>query len=191
MEENLNPGTSGTGTESEAATEQTADPVTESEQNSDTVSAKPEKTFTQSQVNDLMTKRVQRSHNSFFTRYGVKDLKELDELFGKSVDYDKVVTERDELSQKYGDLETQHKDLNKRYAYKIGNVDESKIADIENYFKGKGIDIDENTLIEEIKTHPDWVHKVATIRKLGAEVEKQDESDARAEASRIFGVTLR
>ena len=48
-----------------------------------------------------MKKRVERSHNAFFTRCGVKDLAGLDNLFGSAVNYDKTKLERDELSQKF------------------------------------------------------------------------------------------
>lgn len=172
-------------------TETTPGPESSTETTMTTTEPKPEKTYTKDQVNEMMKKRVERSHNAFFTRYGVKDLAGLDNLFGSAVNYDKTKLERDELSQKYADLETQHKDLNKRYAYKVGNIDENKIADIETYFKGKGIDINENSLMEELKTHPDWVHKVATIKQLGAEVNTPEEKDMRQEAARIFGVNLR
>ena len=141
-------------------------------------------------MNELMRKRVERSHNSFFTRYGVKDLAELDALFGKSIDYDDAKKMLDEMNQKYSDLETGHKDLTKRYAYKVGNVNPDKIADIETYFKGKGIDIDENTLAEELKTHPDWVTKTATVQNIGSEVTPVSDMDEKAVASEIFGVSI-
>lgn len=185
-------GINGTATVSDGGTDSTMTTTGgEPEQKTQQVKSKPEQTFTKDQVNEMMKRRVERSHRAFFTRYGVKDLAGLDNLFGSAVNYDKTKSERDELSQKYSDLETQHKDLNKRYAYKVGNIDEKKIADIETYFKGKGIDIDETTLMNELKTHPDWVNKVNTIQQLGAEVAMQDENDARAEAYRIFGVSRR
>lgn len=175
-------GNSGTATTTEAQ-----DTV---ENTPETGNPTPEITFTQSQVNNLMRKRVERSHNSFFNRYGVKNLEELDDLVSKSMSWDEAEAKNNEWSQKYNDLETSHKDLTKKYAYKVGNIDEKKIADIETYFKGKGIDIDENTLMEELKTHPEWVAKVATIKQLGAETATPPENDGRAEAEKIFGVRL-
>ena len=175
MENLENPGIEVTGDQPVMSTEETA---------------QPEKTFTKSQVNEMMKNRVQRSHNSFFKRYGVKSLDELDMLFGKSAGYDAAVANNSELNQKYADLENQHKDLTKRYGYKVCNIDDNKIQDIETYFKGKGIDINEESLIEELKTHPDWVNKVSTIQQLGAEATVPTEADQRAEAARIFGVKL-
>lgn len=181
MNENEIPGIESTGGQAETTTEQTVESV---------ASTPAEQTFTKSQVNDLMKKRVQRSHNAFFNRYGVKDLKEMDDLFGKAGSYDAVKAETDELNRKYGELDNQYKDLNKRYGYKSCNIDEKKIADIETYFKGKGIDISEETLRQELKAHPDWVNKVSTIQQLGAESATPSEKDMRAEASRLFGVKL-
>ena len=41
-------------------------------------------TFTKERVNELMQKRIERSHQAFFNRYGVKSLEELDALFSKA-----------------------------------------------------------------------------------------------------------
>lgn len=156
-----------------------------------------EKTYTKAQINEMMQRRIAKSHEAFFKRYGVKDLTELDALMGYKESYDtlnaeheKLKTERDSLIAERDDLATQHKDLTKRYAYKVGNIDEQKIQDIETYFKGKGIDINEETLREELKTHPDWVNRVSTIEHVGVEATPTPEVDEAVEASNIFGVDL-
>ena len=150
----------------------------------------PEQTFTKSQVNELMQKRVNRSHQSFFNRYGVKDLQELDDLVGKAGSYDSTKERLDLLNTEHSELVNQHKDLCKRYGYKMHNINPDKYADIETYFKGKGIDIDENSLLDEIKSHPDWVNQVTTIQNLGAEATAGQTQDEAAMASEIFGVDL-
>ena len=150
----------------------------------------PEKMFTKEQVNDLMKKRVERSHNSFYTRYGVKDLSEMDALFSKAKNHDAMKGEIDELTGKNTELTSQLKDLTKKYGYKSCNINPDKINDIETYFKGKNLDIDENSLATELKTHPDWVSKPVTIENLGAEQTPPPEVDEAAEASRFFGVDL-
>ena len=161
----------------------------------------PEKMFTQSELNELMRKRVERSHNAFFKRYGVADLEELDNLVAQAQGYEatkqlydeaqaQYATEKQEAEARYADLETQHKDLTKRYAYKVGNVNPEKFTDIETYFKGKGIDIDETTLSEELKTHPDWITKRGTISNLGSEAAQNQNVDEAVLASEIFGVDL-
>lgn len=150
----------------------------------------PERTFTKEQVNNLMQKRVERSHQAFFNRYGVKDLTELDALLGKSKSYDQLKQEHDELNTKYGDLDNQFKDLTKRYAYKVGNINNDKINDIETYFKGKQLDINEQNLMKELKTHPDWVNQVQTIEHVGVEGTPAPTVDEAVTASAIFGVDL-
>ena len=157
----------------------------------------PEKTFTKDEVNELMKRRVARSHEAFFKRYGVKDLSELDELMGYKESYNTLKAQNDELNQKfndldqkYADLDGQHKDLAKQYAYKVGNINNSKIADIETYFKGKGLDINEETLREELKTHPDWINQVSTIEHVGVEGNEPPATDEAVLASQIFGVDL-
>ncbi len=152
--------------------------------------SKPERTFTKSQVNDIMKRRIERSHNAFFTRYGVKDLNELDSLVGQSRSYGPLKERFDELEKNHGDLDTTYKDLQKRYAFRVGNIDEKRIDDIETYFKGKNIEIDENTLAQELKTHPEWIKKVGKVQAIGAEATPSPEIDERELASKYFGVNL-
>jgi len=156
-----------------------------------------EKTYTKEQVNALMQRRIARSHKSFFDRYGVKDLKELDTLMGYKESYDalnveheKLKQERDNLVTERDDLATQYKDLTKKYAYKVGNINSDKINDIETYFKGKNLDINEENLMNELKTHPDWVNQVSTIENIGVESTPTPQVDEALEASNIFGVDL-
>jgi hypothetical protein len=158
---------------------------------SQTGESKPvDRTFTQEQVNRLMQKRVERSHNAFFNRYGVKDLAELDNLVGKSRSYDATLQLNNEWEQKFNDLTTQHADLVKKYAFKAGNINPQKYADIETYFKGKNLAIDENSLNAELKNHPDWINKVQTIQNLGP-APSPDSGVSEAElASQYFGVEL-
>ena len=182
MENENNPGIEVTGNQVDAGTTE-KEPVTGP--------SKPERTFTRNEVNDIMRKRVERSHNAFFNRYGVKDLNELDNLVGQSRSYGPLKERFADLEKTHGELVTSHADLNKKYAYKVNNVDENRIADIEAYFKGKGIDIDENTLVQELKTHPEWVKKIGAITSIGAESTPSLEKDEVAEAEKIFGVNFR
>lgn len=46
-----------------------------------------EEVFTKQQVRELMRKRVEKTHNAFFSRYGVKDLEGLDEIVGLGYKY--------------------------------------------------------------------------------------------------------
>ena len=156
-----------------------------------TATSKPERMFSKSEVNELMKKRVGRSHSAFFNRYGVKDLDELDALFGQASGYGPLKEKYDGLDKNYNELSNSHKDLVKRYAYKMNNVNPEKVSDIETYFKGKNLEIDEATLAKELKTHPEWVGKASVIRSIGAEASPQPDVDERAMAERYFNVRLK
>ena len=172
---------------------------TAGQQTTEVTATKPvERTFTKDEVNSLMQKRIDRSHKAFFSRYGVNDLNELDALFGQASSYgplkeqfDELTKSNTELTGKYDELTKSHSDLTKKYAYKVGNVNQEKTSDIEAYFKGKNLEIDENTLMEELKTHPEWVTKVSSIQPLGAEAQPTPTVDEKALAEKYFGVKFR
>lgn len=171
--------------------------VGEKEVTTDQTGANQPEMFTKERVNELMRRRVERSHQSFFNRYGVKDLKELDDLFGKAYDSDKIKADleaslkaNEELQGKYDELTNQHKDLTKRYAFNSKNINPEKYSDIETYFKGKNLEINEDTLSAELKNHSDWMNKPATITSLGSEVNDNPGIDEKALASKYFGVDL-
>ncbi len=186
----MNPGIEGTGAQVDSGTTPTPEAVVGAAEPSAEVKSKPERMFTREQVNDIMKRRVERSHNAYYSRYGVKDLNELDNLFGQSKSYGPLKEKFDELEKNHNDLTTSYKDLQKRYAFRVGNIDEKRISDIETYFKGKNIDIDENTLAQELKSHPEWVKKVGKVQAIGAEATPGMEMDEREMASKIFGVNL-
>lgn len=109
------------------------------------------KEFTRSQVVEMMKKRIARSHNNFFKRYGVKDLDELDAKY-KSID---------DYKTQISDLEVKNAGLVKTNAYLTHNINPDRYGDIEAYFKGKDLKIDTDTLASEISTHPEWIKQIA------------------------------
>ena len=143
------------------------------------------RSYTKDQVVELMRRRVERSHNSFFNRYGVKDLKELDALFQKTSDYDRV-------NQDYGNLRLKNEELAQEISFLKNNISPERYDDIKTYFKGKGIDFTNESLLEAIKTHPEWVkpNNVTTIQTLGLEGKKTPAPDEKKIASKFFGVDL-
>lgn len=155
-------------------------------------------TFTKERVNELMQKRVERSHQAFFNRYGVKDLNELDGLFGKANSVDELNAKIEELTKngtdlqaRFDELTNQNRDLTKKYAFTSHNIKPELYNDIETYFKGKGLDITEDTLNEELKTHPDWYNKSGNIVSLGSEAPGPSNEMAERElAGKFLGVQL-
>lgn len=169
----------------------------------------PAATFTQEQVNKMISDRL----NRLYKRYGVENKESLDELVNKAVSYeamnekyDSIVKERDgiaeplnkqieeltqnhnDLQSKYDELVNQSKDLTKKYAFSSRNIKPELYNDIEMYFKGKELEINENTLDEELKTHAGWCNTGAT--DLGAEAHEMNKPDEKEIASKYFGVDL-
>lgn len=148
----------------------------------------PGVTFTKERVNELMKKRVERSHQSFFKRYGVKDLTELDNLVGKSRSYDPLKKIHDEHIAKYDALVKEHGDLNERYLFTTSNINPDRYEDIRTYFKGKGLDINSESLNAELATHPDWRNKVTTFQTISSPASQQSEVDEKALAGKFLGL---
>lgn len=154
--------------------------------------------FTKERVNELMQKRIERSHKAFFDRYGVKDLNELDDLFGKANSVEglnqkiaELMKNSEDLQSRYNELETNNRELLKKYAFTSRNIRPELYSDIETYFKGKNLDITEETLNEELKTHLDWCNKAGTVVPLGNEGNPSDnELSERERAGQLLGVQL-
>jgi hypothetical protein len=180
MPENIVP-TAGTETESGQTTtqvEQTpapAAPVT------------PEKTWTKSQIVEMMKKRVARSHNAFFKRYGVQDLKGLDELFEKSKKFS-------EMDGQFGTIQLKNSELMRENAFLRNNISPDKYNDIIAHFKGSGIEFSEDELLKALPTHPEWLKQpevpTTTIKTLGAETHVVPPVDEAEKASKLLGVKL-
>ena len=147
-------------------------------------------TFTQEQVNDIIRARLEKAQQRLFNRYGVTNRDELDSLIGKSQSYDV-------MKEKYADLETKNYELEKELAFSKNNINLERQEDIMAYFKGKGIDFNNDNLVNELSTHPEWLNPVkvedkpkTTIETLGSdsttEMPKVSEKD---EMAKIFGLS--
>ena len=147
-------------------------------------------TFTQEQLNDIIRARLEKAQQRLFNRYGVTNRDELDSLIGKSQSYDV-------MKEKYDDLETKNYELEKELAFSKNNINLERQEDIMAYFKGKGIDFNNDNLINELSTHPEWLNPVkveakpkTTIETLGSdsttEMPKVSEKD---EMAKYFGLS--
>lgn len=147
-------------------------------------------TFTQEQLNDIIRARLEKAQQRLFNRYGVTNRDELDSLIGKSQSYDV-------MKEKYADLETKNYELEKELAFSKNNINLERQEDIMAYFKGKGIDFNNDNLINELSTHPEWLNPVkveakpkTTIETLGSdsttEMPKVSEKD---EMAKVFGLS--
>ena len=148
-----------------------------------------EKTFTQEQVNKIMRSRLERDRLSFLNRYGVKDRDGLDSLIGKAQSYE-IMKER------YNAQKTKIAELEERLAFMSNGINPDREDDIRAYFKGKGIDFNEESLVNELETHPEWRKIVeadetpkTTIKVLGVEHRDRNIPETDAEKQRrIFGI---
>lgn len=158
-------------------------------------------TFTQEQVNKMISDRL----NRIYKQYGVENKEALDELInGRAdyetikadyetikTDYDNIKADYDNIKALNDELTTSNNELAKKYAFTSRNIKPELYSDIEMYFKGKGVDINETTLDEELKSHDHWFNKPsAVIQPLGAETHQYSEESERKRASRLLGVDL-
>lgn len=148
-----------------------------------------ERLYSKAEVQNLMRRRVDRSHKAFFTRYGVENLKGLDELMGKSKRFSDMETE-------YGAIQLRNSELARENAFLRNNINPDKYDDIITHFKGAGIDFSEEQLLEALKTHPEWLKvqeqpvATTTITKMGSEASTIDKPSDRERAEKLLGVKL-
>ena len=163
-------------------------PVDEGQPKPEPTADKP-KTFTQEQVNKIMRSRIERDRLSFLKRYGVEDRDGLDSLIGKAQAYD-IMKER------YEARGTEIAELKEKLAFMTNNINPDREDDIRAYFKGKGLEFNEESLVNELETHPEWRNVVqvddkpkTTIEVLGVEHRDRNIPETDAEKRRrIFGV---
>lgn len=145
-------------------------------------------TYTKEQVIDMMKRRVDRSHNAFFKRYGVLNLEELDALFEKSNQFDNMNAE-------YGGMKLKLDEANRTISFLQNNVNPDKYDDIIAYFKGTNTEFSNDALIQALTTHPEWlkpsnVPATTTIESLGHEASVKPQQSEKELASKLFGVKL-
>lgn len=133
------------------------------------------KTYTSEQVTDLMKKRIERSHNAIFNRYGVKSFEELDAICKGYRDNDAERLKQlglenwDQLAERmktyqnqtdeFGKLSIRNSELLRENAFLKNNINPEKYEDIIAHFKGKNVDFSEEELIKALSTHPEWLNK--------------------------------
>ena len=140
--------------------------------------------FTQEQVNEIVTKRL----NRVYERYGVKDSNSLDVLMGKSQAYEvlknRVHKYREEL-----------KNLKEEMAFYKNDIDPTRYDDIRAYFKGKGIEFNDEAFINELANHPEWKrvveqssNKVTTISAISPDRNVgRSSTNEKDEIAKLFG----
>lgn len=147
------------------------------------------RTFTQEEVNDIVRERLEKSKKSLYTRYGVADRDELDDLLGKAQAHDVHVERIEELRR-----------INASQAEELlflkNNIEPSRYDDIRANFKGKGLELNAETFGVELATHPEWLKvepksETTTIKVMGATQTNGNTNDTDTELiGKWFGIKL-
>jgi len=146
--------------------------------------AAEERRYTKEEVINMMKKRVARSHGAFFKRYGVEDLKGLDDLFEKSKQYGS-------MNDEFGKIQLKNSELMRENAFLRNNINPDKYSDIIAYFKGNDIEFSEDELLKALPTHSEWLKQTApatTIKSLGSEAHTMPKADEADLAGKLLGV---
>ena len=140
-----------------------------------------EKLYTKAEVQALMKRRVDRSHNRVWQRYGVKSFEELDD----------VLNDYKSIKDNYASLEAKNQELTRDLSLLRNNVLSEKKDDVIAYFKGNNLEFNEENLAQALATHPEWIkQQPLTIERLGAESKPATGLDERALASKLFGTKI-
>ncbi len=115
-------------------------------------SDKGKKLIPEDKVNSIVKKRLAENNNKLYSSLGVNNKEDLEKAVSKAQSYDI-------LEKENNDLKTELRSLKEEKAFKDNKIDPSRYDDIRTYFKGKELELTEESLIENIKTHPEWVIK--------------------------------
>ena len=176
--------------EEEMEQEQTADTAkvetkaTENEHQTAEAKSQKEEKLTQSQVNDIVTKRLAKQAEGFYKKYGVMDEKGMDDLVGKAKSYD-------ELNKKYNELSEKNAILNERVMFIDNSIRKDREDDVRTYFKGKEMPMTDENIKEALKTHNEWANASVNPVAVGNSGTPKTEEDEIDLASKLFGVNLR
>jgi len=152
------------------------------------------KSFTQEQVNKIIKDRLDKEHLRFYNRYGVDDADGLDTLIGQSKSYS-VMKERYEQRQtEIDDLKRQLFELTEANAFMNNNINPDRYDDIRAYYKGKGLNFTNESLAQELQTHPEWLKiieqpkETTTIKTLGVQANNKPIESDDERMKRIFKI---
>ena len=135
-------------------------------------------------MNAKITERLARQKSSFLKKYGVEKEEELDNLFEKAKSYDA-------MSERFEKTEAENKSLSEQLTFINNNIDPERYDDVRVHFKGSNLEFNNESLVEQLKTHPEWVkkeeHLTTTLQTLSPERVPTPSEDASAKRRRVFG----
>lgn len=134
--------------------------------------------------NEIIRERLRRDREKLFKDYGVQNQEELDALVGKGEKVNPLEERLSKLSE-----EVQSYRLEKTFAK--NKIRPEKQEDVKIYFKGKGIDLNDDNLTKELATHEEWISKSPSVSSLGTDGSHEVHRDSDKEyAEKCFGFKL-
>lgn len=150
---------------------------------------KPQETITKARMNEIIRERIERERNSIIKKYGGDEKSDLDSIFSKALSYETMKEEYDSIIRAKLELET-------KLAFIENNVEPTKQDDVMAHFKGKGIEFNNETLKQELSTHPEWLKAketsdkpITTIKEISpSRNEVQPQKNEEDEVASLFGL---
>ncbi len=139
-----------------------------------------EKTFTKTDVNEIIQRRLKRQKEKFHEQLGVDTDEAVVELVNKLKGYD-------ELLNSVETLKTENNALKEKMLFIDNNISKKRYDDVRTYFKGKEIELTTENLLKELKTHPEWLASTKPVQ-IGSQKQEAPANDEEKIAMRLFGV---
>lgn len=123
-----------------------------------------ERTFTQSQVNDLVGRTRmetrEQTYRAVYGRYGVEDEAGMDELVGNAQRYETVRGEFDDARRGWEAASSQRDaelaEIREHVALLESGIDRSRFDDARAIIRAKGVPVTAESITAEMATHPEW-----------------------------------
>ena len=113
-----------------------------------------EKMLTQSEVNEIASRARKEGRESalkeLLSRYGVENQEEMDSFFGKGQSYQ-------DLESDYAARNAEYSDLLAENALLKSGIDQERWEDVKLILKGKGLEVNVNSIAEQLPSHPEWI----------------------------------
>ena len=120
-----------------------------------------EKTFTQAELDSIIQSRLSK----VYAKLGAKNADEFEQKLSES-------------NSKLVETETKLKQIERDTALKDNHINPDRVKDVDIWFKGTGTEFSASALTEAVKTHPEWVSKVA-VPEVGSHTNGNTEADSR------------
>lgn len=149
----------------------------------------PDKKYTVEQINEFVRKRLERHTQKFLEGYEITSEDELQELIGKAQSYDAIKLSRNDLANELNEVR-------QSLWFKENNVNPDRILDIKAHFKGTDTELTNESLVEALSTHPEWLNNTVqedpvpktTIQKLTPEKTTPQTPNEEEAMAKMFGL---